>query len=253
VRTSYTQINTFCACRRLWELKYKYGIKRDEDSDALTRGKRYHEKLAEAISTGQVITDEDARSTAMVNAFLLHALPSLPEIVAVEKRIDIAVGEDQVLTGYIDGVTANNKIVEHKTTQKNVDEAFLEYENSDQAAIYCNAIGSDCCYYTIIRTPTIRQKNNETIDEYIARCAEWYAQDTESKVGVYEVKFTSERLQEELDFIKNINNEIENATFLYKNKCHCYKYGNKCEYAQICELYKPGDMLPEGFHENCQS
>ena len=99
------------------------------------------------------------------------------------------------------------------------------------------AYGVRKAYYTVCKSPSIRQKNNETEEEFFKRCCEWYDEDTDSKITMREIYHTEEEInnfaREQALTIK----EMSDCNLFYRNRGYCYKWGKMCEYAPVCEHY----------------
>ena len=95
-------------------------------------------------------------------------------------------------------------------------------------------------YYTVCRKPTIRQKKDETEDEFFDRMVEWYDQDTESKIRLLRISRTDEEIERFLDAVEKMACEINHTDHFYRNTNHCRHWGRMCEYAPICMNYDPG-------------
>ena len=152
-------------------------------------------------------------------------------------------GNGDKLIGIVDGIAEDGHIVEHKTTGSEITEQY-EYNLmwDEQILAYMLMTGSRKVWYTICRKPTIRQKQNETDEEFFCRMVEWYDTDTESKIRLLEIERTDdevEQFRKELETIKaSMQEAIEDGNF-YRNTCHCNMYGRRCEYSGICLNYDP--------------
>ena len=120
----------------------------------------------------------------------------------------------------------------------------------EQILAYMLLTGMRKVWYTVCRKPTIRQKKNETDDEFFERMVEWYDEDTESKIRLLEIERTDnevEQFKAELDAMRYEmkNAEISDkhrtvkASPFYRNTCHCNMWGRRCEYSSICLNYQP--------------
>ena len=240
MRTSNSAIQTFKACRRLYELKYKYGLEPVQTADALSRGIKYHE-LVEGLLVGQCKLDEcdDPKIRAMATAFQKYVLPEI-KASATEEWFTYRTKSGHEIVGRIDGRTASHEIVEHKTTSSSVDGSYFEkLEFDEQIPTYMLAYGSNWIWYTVCQTPTIRQKKNEGDEEFFLRCLEWFDDDTEHKISVVKLYRDDEGLKKFAEEQDAIVSEMEHCKLFYRNPGNCSKWGRMCEYASVCMSYDP--------------
>ena len=238
MRASFTQIKTFKACRRAWELGYKEHLVPVQVSDALETGKSYHEYL-EALENGESIDVDYSKACAMAKAWEKYILPQI-KVVETEKEFEKQIGE-HTLHGFVDGISEDGYIVEHKTTSRDISEGG-EYEYNllwdEQILAYMSLTGKRKVYYTVCKKPTIRIKKDETEQEFYERMLAWYDEDTVHKIRIFTIERTDDEVaQFERDF-ECICAQMQEAE-IYRNTCHCMSYGRRCEYASICLHYDP--------------
>jgi len=245
MKLSISQIKTFKACRRAWELRYKEGLRPIQTAEALELGKSYHE-LLEALEKGEEpdysVFD---KPHAMAKAYEKYILPQF-KVVAAEQELEKELG-GHTLHGFVDGLSDDGYIVEHKTTSADIAEGG-EYEYNllwdEQVLAYMSLSGLRKVHYTVCKKPTIRLKKDETDEEFYNRMVTWYDDDTENKIRVFTVERTDEEVaQWEQDFVA-IADEMERGV-IYKNTCHCVQYGRRCEYASVCLHYDPEQQYIE--------
>ena len=138
--------------------------------------------------------------------------------------------------------------MEHKTTSADVDDEYVyNLQWDEQILTYMLVSGKNEMYYTVCKKPTIRQKQNETAEEYYERCCEWYADDTDKKIRVIKVTRSEKEVKAYKTALKYIAKDMQKDekskkpkeyTF-YRNCSQCTAYGRKCEYASICLDYDP--------------
>lgn len=231
----------FKACRQMFRLRYVEGWVPVTPAEPLEVGKNYHSLLEELNTTGDAHGDWN-KETAMVEAYKKYIYPHF-KVVAAEKRFEYDLGNGDSLIGIVDGIAEDGHIVEHKTTGSEITEQY-EYNLmwDEQILAYMLLTGSRKVWYTVCRKPNIRQKQNETDEEFFIRMCEWYDTDTESKIRLLEIERTDEEVEQfrkELDTIKATMQEaIEDGNF-YKNTCHCNVWGRRCEYSGMCINYDP--------------
>lgn len=245
MKLSITQIKSFKACRRAWQLRYKEGLRPVQTAEALELGKSYHE-LLEALEKGEEpdysVFD---KPHAMAKAYEKYILPQF-KVVAAEQELEKQIGV-HTLHGFVDGLSEDGYIVEHKTTSADIAEGG-EYEYNllwdEQVLAYMSLSGLRKVHYTVCKKPTIRLKKDESDEEFYNRMVAWYDEDTENKIRVFTVERTDEEVaQWEQDFV-TIADEMERGV-IYKNTCHCMQYGRRCEYSSVCLHYDPEQQYIE--------
>ena len=253
MKLSNSGIQLFKSCRRAYELKYIEGVYPMTSPEVLQRGSSYHEKL-EHVLKGEDFELDDPKTDAMVMAFQKYVLPKVGAVKAVEEWFEKPVGNHTII-GRCDGVLSDGTILEHKTTSSALDEAYIAgLQNDEQILTYMWAYGVNNILYTVCRTPTIRLKQNETEEEFRERCLEWYAEDTEQKIGTINVYRSPEEIAEFEDSLKLMVDEIEKCHNYYRVPSFCMKWNRPCEYASICRNYDPqmeyvGFERRERYHE----
>lgn len=232
----------FKACRQMFRLRYMEGWVPVNPPEPLEVGKSYHALIEELNTTGMVQSGDWNKQTAMAAAYEKYIYPHF-KVVAAEKRFEYDLGNGDSLIGIVDGIAEDGHIVEHKTTGSEITEQY-EYNLmwDEQILAYMLLTGSRKVWYTVCRKPNIRQKQNESDEEFFIRMCEWYDTDTESKIRLLEIERTDaevEQFRKELDTIKATMQEaIEDGNF-YKNTCHCNVWGRRCEYSGMCINYDP--------------
>lgn len=250
MKASISQIKQFKACRRAWYLRYKEGLRPVQTADALEVGRSYHEYI-EALENGADLAGnpeyagEFTKAMAMARAYERYIFPKF-KVVAAEKEMDKQIG-NHTLHGFVDGLSEDGYIVEHKTTSQDIFEGG-EYEYNllwdEQVLAYMSLSGLRKVHYTVCKKPTIRLKKDETDEQFFYRMLEWYDTDTDNKIRVFTVERTDAEVEQfEKDF-ESICNEMEQAV-IYKNTCHCNSWGRRCEYSSVCLHYDPEQQYVE--------
>lgn len=237
MRISYSQLRTYKECRRLYELSYVEGLKYNKPIETLETGTSYHGKIEQIYNTGDFERTGD-KTDAMAIAYKKYIYPRF-KVLATEQWFEYPLG-NHTLIGRVDAIAEDNKLVEHKTTSGNVgDEYLYNLQWDEQVPIYMITHGVTEMHYTVIKKPTIRQKQNESLEEYIERCAAWYDEDTQNKIGLFNITRTLEELEEYKKQLIITLDEIENNKLFFRNPSHCSCWGRRCEYSQICLNYNP--------------
>lgn len=242
LRLSISKAKLFKACRRAYELKYIEGLIPVKKSDVLEVGSNYHKFLEELAETGD-ITVEYTKACAMACVYKKYIYPKLSYKKAekwLEKDMD-----GFTLVGIADGIADDGSIVEHKTTGLDLAEFKYNLQWDEQLAIYMYLTGVRTAYYIVIKKPTIRQKKNESDEEFFNRIIAWYDEDITSKIDVFTVRLSDAEVKTTIDSLIAVSREIvkaeKNRERLYRNTCHCKAYGTQCEYASVCLNYDPNE------------
>lgn len=243
MRTSYSAIQTFKACRRLYELKYINGLELIRQSDSINRGVQYHELVENILSGGTYsyhFSDcDDPKVKAMATAFHMYVAPKL-NVKDVEKWFRYWTQSGHLIVGRLDGKTTNNEVVEHKTISGLIDgDYFARLEMDEQIPTYMLATKSNSVLYTACSTPTIRQKKNESDEGFYLRCLDWFEDDTEKKIACVKIVRDDGMLKTFAKEQDAIVSEMANCKLFYRNPSNCTKWGRMCEYAPVCMNYDP--------------
>ena len=236
----------------MYELKYVYELEPVEQPQAIERGLSYHEAVEGLLKHAmdyKYIPDwiENTKIRAMVFAFNIHVFDKLLRegvvLGDIERWISYKTESGHTVIGRTDAVTKRNEVIEHKTTSGLIDATYFQrLEFDEQIPTYMIATHSNEIYYTVCSTPTIRQKKNETEDEFFTRCVRWYDEDTESKISVIKLYRSDEELASFAKEQDAVINEMANCKVFYRNPNHCMKWGRLCEYAPVCMHYDPSQQ-----------
>ena len=236
-------------------MKYVENLEPIQKAEALETGSNYHSLLEELNKTG-TLDGEMTKELAMAKAYEKYIYPHF-KVVEAEKYVEYDLGDGDTLIGYVDGVTDNGYIVEHKTTGMDITEQY-EYNLlwDEQILAYMLMTGMRKVYYTVCRKPTIRQKQKETDEEFFNRMVAWYDEDTDSKIRLLEIERTDEEVEQfrqDLEVIKaSIQEAVQDKNF-YKNTCHCNMYGRRCEYSSVCLNYDPNQQYIDFYRKEEQA
>lgn len=234
---SVQKLKCFKSCRRMYELKYVENLVPVAKSDALETGKKYHDYI-DLYFKGEQIEPEPTKEHAMFTAFLKYVAPKL-NVVETEKKIAYQIGDDY-LVGIVDGME-DGCFIEHKTTGES-DMAQYEYmlQWDEQILAYMLMTGFRKVKYTVIRKPTIRLKQNETMEQFYERMIQWYDDDTDNKIREFELTRSDEEIDQFQQSLEQMIAEIRRAEqdkIFYKNQCACHMYNKLCDYASVCPHY----------------
>lgn len=243
---SISRIKLFKACRRAYELRYVEGLVPVQTTESLQTGIGYHEKLEQLYRNGCFDETDWSRESAMAMAYKTYIYPKFKMKVA-EEWVNWTDG-GVPLIGRVDGIAEDGRLVEHKTTS--IDPLEYEYnlQWDEQILAYMLMSGAREMYYTICRKPTIRQKKDETSEEFFHRMVEWYDTETESKIKLVLVSRTDEEVENFSKEYKDIRDDISLARRykdFYRNTCHCNAWGRRCEYSSVCLHYDPEQTYVE--------
>ena len=168
MRASYSKIQTYKACRRLYELKYINDVVPVQQSEAIERGTNYHEKIEQLFKTGKFDID-DPKTSAMAIAFQQYIYPQLKPV-KQEEWFSYELSGNNSMVGRIDALNKDGAIIEHKTTSGEITEEYWYTRFLDEQLLtYMYAYDTRKAYYTVVRTPNIRQKKNESDEEFMQR------------------------------------------------------------------------------------
>ena len=255
---SYSKIKAFKSCRRAYDLRYNEGLVPVKPAEAIETGSNYH-KLLESMYKGDFdpfMEDEYSKENAMANAYYRYIYPKF-KVTETEKKLEYDLGSGDKLIGFADAVAEDGYLVEHKTTSSDITEAYeYQLQWDEQILAYMLMTGMRKVHYTVCRKPTIRQKQDESDEEFWHRMVEWYDTDTDSKIRLLEIYRTDDEVAEYEKALRSIvlemniaENQKKHSAVLtdpyYKNTCQCNMYGRRCEYSSICLHYDPKENYME--------
>lgn len=246
MKLSASLIKTYKMCRRKYELKYLEELEPVGKSQALQDGSDYHETLENFYKGKSGIGYFEGcnpKIEAMAMAYFLYVWQAHEEfqgIEYVEKWFEYPLTKKHSIVGRNDAITKDGIPVEHKTTSMDVDDEYIyALQWDEQILTYMLANNINEMYYTVVKKPTIRQKQNESDIEFYERCVDWYKEDTENKVRVIKVTRSKEEIKEHRKNLIVMANEIDRCKNFYRNPNACTCYNRRCEYSQVCLNYNP--------------
>ena len=237
-------IGSFKKCPRRYYLDYIEEQKPAIPSEALAIGSSYHANV-EDILNGKPY-DHTGITGKMAEAFEKY-VDWRSWKAAPEQEFKVRLARGVYLKGKMDGITETGVPVEHKTTgtgASGIDKYIDHLAYDDQVALYMLVLGCERAIYTVIQKPTIRQKQNETEDEYLERVGQWYDTDPESKMKVLNVTRTAGELEEKRQEVIYLAKQIRRTKMFWRNPNACSIVS--CPYASICLNYDPA-IQPIGF------
>lgn len=250
MRLSISKIKLFKSCRRAYELRYIEGLTPVETSDALQTGLNYHERIEELYKTGEVDITDFSKEAAMATAYAKWIAPMF-KVKATEEWLTYELPNGDTLVGRADGIAADGRLVEHKTTSAEITEEYeFDLQWDEQILAYMLMTGAREVWYTVCRKPTIRQKKNETDEEFFVRMVQWYEEDTESKIRLLLISRTDEEVAEFETELKKMDFEMNHASNFYRNTGNCKRWGRRCEYSSVCLHYDPNQEYVEFVKED---
>ena len=96
--------------------------------------------------------------------------------------------------------------------------------------------------YRVLRKPMIRQKKDETVDQFRKRLVEKFTEESDDYLFEFILTRTNEELDECLEDIKSDINQIETATRYTKTLSSCSMYG-RCPYMELCMKQENAQLL----------
>ena len=249
MKISASKVKCYKACKRAYYFRYIEELVPVETAQPLVDGSNYHAMLEQLYKEGwyQADVENNPKIAAMAAAYEKYIYPQF-KVRAAEETFEYKLTDDVQLVGRFDGISEDGLVVEHKTTSADVDDEYIyNLQWDEQILTYILASGKNEMYYTVCKKPTIRQKQNETAEEYYERCCAWYAEDTDKKIRVIKVTRNEKEVKAYKTALKYIAKDMQKDekskkpkeyTF-YRNCSNCTAYGRKCEYASICLDYDP--------------
>lgn len=231
IEITASQIRAYKSCRRLYELEYIDCLRPIEEYEPYAIGRNYHNKVSQIIKHGEFEKTDD-KTDMMAEAFGKFIMPKL-KAVKTETEFGIRLSHGIYLKGKIDGIDESGIPIEHKTTANAISDEFAEkLKWDDQIAVYMIGAGANELVYTVCQKPTIKLRQNESREDYLKRCAEWY---DETKTAVLRLSRTDEELEEKKREITAIAKEIRSQKNWLRNPANCKVLS--CQYSKICLGY----------------
>ena len=233
-----SMLRSYKRCPRRFELEYVQNLKPVQTADALAIGSSYHDHVEKILTGGQREPSADLPGI-MADAFARFLPYQEWGVAKTEQEFEIKLAYGIRLAGKIDALASDGTPIEHKTTSEALDERYVEkLAWDDQVAVYMLSQGKTRAIYTACQKPTIRQKQNETPEEYLERVRSWY---DETRVRTFTVVRSRAELEEKRAEVIDIAREIGRRTRWYRNPSDCALMG--CQYRSICLDYDPECLM----------
>ena len=250
MKVSISKIRQFKACRRAYFFKYIECLTPVKKADALEIGSNYHSLIEWLYDHGTLdgVEEDNSKELAMATAYWKYIYPQV-KVKSAEEWFEYQLKSGDTLIGRVDGIAEDGMLVEHKTTSSEIGPQY-EYNLMWDEQILAYMLAKDVrkMYYTVCRKPTIRQKQNESEEDFFHRMIEWYDTDTDSKIALLEVERTDEEVKA---FEEQLCKVIEDMRFsqtegsCYPNCLWCNVWGRRCEYSSICLNYDKNETYIE--------
>lgn len=248
---SHSKISTFMACPKKYDYIYNQKLKPIGHKEPLILGSAVHKGIEygdpiKAVEYLNSIENEASEQNetlkviaeAMVTGYL--KLFGRRDIKKREMIVDVPIGDGDYLYGIVDEIEQQDDLLficDIKTTSSIGDP--LKYK--DQLLKYYYAAKKqgfdvDGIKVRMIKKPGIRQKKNETIEQFRSRILDEYLNLPEKYYKEEEIPFSDIEVTDTLvDFKGGIQflKLAKNAGIYPKNLSHCGNFGG-CEFLPLC-------------------
>lgn len=275
-----SSISAFKACPKKYYWRYVREVEAKERPEALLLGSAVHEFLENHYRQLPYSPPDDLNFKSQ--AILKGVKEYYPvryfddcdqfEPLAIEKVIQGEIlnpetgrpAREYAYGGRVDGLVLMKKddmgfkagdllLMEHKTASK-VDEGYFERLQLDsQIRLYAIYLGRELgtqiagCLFNVILKPTIRQRKNESEEEYAKRLRlemNWPEQYYRRYLHFPELRL--QEIQKELWDAKNIVAKARQAGIYTMNTNACFDFHRKCDYWDLCSSQDPEFVLKNG-------
>lgn len=194
-------ITKYLACQRAYYYRNEMGLQTVETSDALSFGRAYHAALEsrnkgltaeQAVVAGVTALGDNggnneqsvATLSGLVHGYFARYKNDVPMVTRQEIRFEHKIGKNGFrAAGVIDGLTELDcayTLLEYKTTSQAIDtdsDYWVRLRSNIQINQYVDALVTlgypvREIVYDVTRKPSIRPKQNETLEDYSARLFE---------------------------------------------------------------------------------
>lgn len=195
----------------------------------------------------------------MIDAYKKDLLPTIKEVVSIQKKIELDNGEGDTIIGYIDFEAILEgedfvRICDNKTSAKKYKPESVK--ESQQLTIYCEAQQLDnAAFYVLLKTvrkvkhktckicqtvTTGREKTCKEGGTGKNRCSGEFDVELECLIDTQIIKDSISEDKKELTFdvIQDILGDINEGLFDKIEKSNCFMYGKRCPYYDKCWVDK---------------
>lgn len=262
---TFSRIKTRMQCPYMEHLRYELEMSPIQRKDALGIGEAVHKGIEtrsvevalscfdEEFPQNQHAADDLEVKKATVIAMLTGYFEQFPAFEEHSPELEFSLpmisrtgrrSRSQIIAGKIDDIVRmpdGDWVIEYKTASRLDGAYFDRLYVDDQITMYCyaakrmgfNPVG---VIYRVIRKPTIRQRNNESIPQYIDRLIQDYRSRPEyyfHERKLYRPQSVLKAFEADLyDKVRTFNRDKRND-LNYKNTSHCSNYGG-CPYLPLC-------------------
>ncbi len=250
---SYSSIERFRDCAYKYYLSKIANCLPVKTSTALNVGKMFHKaheqpSLFDAITMlnaeYQAATTDNINSVLLVDTMISSTYKHLKPLGCTERELELTVkipGKRGFnYFGIIDGILKDGRTYEIKTTSNTVDKEAEIQRHSIQNPLYWVLSGiNEGTVVDIIKKPTVRQKKNETIDEYFDRCTEQYDSEPDRFFKRIELPYEEIKHKAAVSYLQTAIDDIRaciNRNDFPRRYGHACKtpWGNFCDYQSLC-------------------
>lgn len=239
-----SMLRSYKNCQRRFWFEYDQNLKTERPAEALEIGSSYH-ALVEKVLKREEFENELTLPHIMANAFTAFLPWQTWDVAEIEKEFRVRIGRGMYFKGKIDAVCSDGTPIEHKTTKDALNDKYLaKLAIDDQVTGYLTALSImrgepvNRIIYTAVQKPTIRQKQNETEEEYLTRCVDWY---DDTKVRMFTVVRSTNELADNLRLLNEMCKEMKKRKTFFRNPQACSFY--KCPFSPICLDYDPQMLI----------
>lgn len=233
----------FNECQKSYQLPIELNIhptKRDEN-EGMSQGSILHAALAFSQPI-QVHDDKTAKLAGIIQAYEAHYGPDgMYPGALIEQGFAIPAhyNDSWIIAGVADKVTAD-RVVDHKFYAQQNEYLHDRFAVSSQR-IYLSAFERDVFEYDIVIKPGIRQKKNQSLEEYQVECCEKMLSDRSKHFTRVELYFDEQQIEEMFEWYSLVINDIERCREIgiwRKNYSACVGQYNRCAYYAYCHHHR---------------
>lgn len=236
-----SEMRLLLACPRKWHHAHVSRRVPRAESEALTRGRAVHEYLAHwwAGESAIALPEDPIARACCIGYGAYWGSPPAALSIQVEHPWKAALGSVEC-AGTLDALMVldgEDVIVEHKTTSQDITPGSMYWRQvvttDAQVSMYRAAFPGAKIVYDVIRKPALRQKQNETADQFVARCIEAMAKEPEryfQRATVVRLESEDEAFARDVVSIDRLRRGKDHP----RNPASCFAYGTRCGYFDTC-------------------